>query len=61
MILIDHDYHVVELYAPFLPNEVLNWLNEKFGVGDGTRWFRRHSKLYFTNSSDHLMFLLAWG
>lgn len=60
MILIDHDYHVVEFNAR-VPEYIWSWLETKFGLGDGTRWFIRHNRLYFTNSKDHLMFILAWG
>ncbi len=60
MIIIDHEYHVVEL-GRYIPLEVHDWLRERFGIGDGSRWFVRHNKLYFANKQDHLMFLLRWG
>lgn len=59
-LLIDHDYHVVE-FSRRLPDDVMAWIQIKFGPGDGARWFLRHNKLYFANSKDHLMFLLTWG
>ena len=60
MILIDHDYHVVEFNGA-APMSVWAWLEEKYGPGDGTRWFLRHNRLYFKDSRDHLMFILHWG
>jgi hypothetical protein len=60
MILVNHDYHIIE-FNHYIPNEVMSWLETKFGVGDGSRWFLRHNKLYFSNAKDHLMFVLAWG
>lgn len=60
MILLDHDYHVVEFNRP-VPNEVIDWLNKRFGPCNGDLWFLRHNRLYFSNSKDHLMFILTWG
>lgn len=60
MILINHEYHVVELDARFVTDNVREWCENKFGPGDGHRWFQRYNKIFFANSSDHLMFLLAW-
>jgi len=58
MILVDHDYHVVELNNYQMPSEIRSWLREKYGPGDGSRWFYKHPKIYFANANDHLMFLL---
>jgi hypothetical protein len=59
MILIDHDYHIVEMYK--VPNQVLEWLHEKHGIGDGTIWMYKHPKIYFANPKDHMMFILRWS
>jgi hypothetical protein len=58
MIIIDHDYHVVELNSYSLPDGIYQWLEDQFGPGDGSRWFYKHPKIYFANPNDHLMFLL---
>jgi hypothetical protein len=59
-IIIDHEYHVIELNGRFLPTEILEWLNDTYGT-DTNRWFCRFPRLYFLNKQDHLMFLLKWG
>jgi hypothetical protein len=57
--IIDHEYHVVELYR--IPDVMLDWCLEKFGE-HGVRWFVvHHTKIYFTSSKDHMMFLLRWS
>jgi hypothetical protein len=61
VILVDHDYHVVELNLKFPPAEMFAWLQVHMGPGNGTRWWYKHPRLYFANSKDHLMFLLKWG
>lgn len=61
MILVNHDYHVVELNPLRPPPEMFEWLQLKFGPGDGHRWMYKHPKLYFSNKNDHLMFLLRWS
>ncbi len=60
MILVNHDYHIVE-FNRRPPEDVMAWLQVKFGPGDGSRWFLRHNKLYFKDSKDHLVFVLTWG
>lgn len=60
MILIDHEYYIVELNFR-APAEVFEWLMLKFGPGDGTRWMYKHPRLYFANSKDHLLFTLRWS
>lgn len=62
MILVNHEYHIVEL-QPFRhpPDKMFEWLQIKYGPGDGNRWMYKHPKLYFADSRDHLMFLLKWG
>lgn len=60
-LLIDHEYHVVELHRPSPPAEIFEWLQLRLGPGDGTRWFYKHPKLYFADKKDHLMFLIQWG
>jgi hypothetical protein len=61
IILIDHEYHIVELTKYGMPTEVMDWMIEKFGdQGDG-RWFYRHAKIYFADPKDHLMFVLRWA
>ena len=62
MIVIDHEYHGVEVAD--LPEHVFNWLEEKMGMSGG-RWFIRHklsgTMVYFKDQRDHLLFLLTWG
>lgn len=60
-VLIDHEYHIVELNGWRMPDEVLVWLHENYGLGDGKIWMYKHPKVYFANPRDHLMFLLKWG
>jgi hypothetical protein len=60
-ILTNYDYHVVELNQYGVPADVHAWLEEQFGVGNGDRWFYRHSKLFFLDKQDHLMFVLRWS
>jgi hypothetical protein len=57
MLLIDHEYHGVELARP-LPDEIYDWLYDTYGHPDGNRWFIRGKNVYFANKQDHLMFLL---
>lgn len=59
MIRIDHDYHVVEMYR--VTTEVLDWLYERHGRGDGTVWMYKHPRIYFSNPKDHIMFILRWS
>lgn len=61
MILIDHEYTVVELNTKYPPEELFAWLQTQFGPGDGTRWFFKPPKIYFANSKDHMMFLLRYS
>ncbi len=62
MILANHDYHCVEInLRNQVTSEMFAWLQTRFGPGDGTRWFYKQPKLYFTSEKDHLMFLLKWG
>lgn len=60
-VIINHEYHVVELNNVRVPDEVFEWLQVKFGPGDGRRWHYRHPKIYFADRRDHMMFLLRWG
>jgi hypothetical protein len=60
MILVNHDYHIVELNKR-PPAEVFEWLQIKYGPGDGLRWMYKSPRIYFSNPQDHLMFLLKWG
>jgi hypothetical protein len=60
-LLINHDYHIVELHNRKPPAEMFEWLMLKFGAGDGIRWWYKHPKLYFVNKRDHLMFVLRWS
>lgn len=61
MILVNHDYHVVILNHRHPPDEMFEWLQVKYGPGDGTKWMYKHPKLFFADPKDHLMFLLKWG
>lgn len=59
-IIIDHEYHVVELYGT-VPEQVLDWCRSTFGE-HGDRWFVMHrTKIYFANARDHMMFLLRYS
>jgi hypothetical protein len=58
MILIDHDYHVVELH--WIPDEVIDWCSKQYGE-HGDRWFTGRNKIYFKNKLDHMMFLVRWS
>ncbi len=58
--IVDHEYTVVELNSK-VPDEVFEWLQVKFGPGDGIRWWYRHPKIYFVDRRDHMMFLLRWS
>ena len=60
-ILIDHEYHIIELHNIMVPDEVFDWLFENCGDGSDGRWFLKHPRLYFRNSRDHLMFTLRWS
>lgn len=59
MILLDHEYHVIEMRR--ITAEVLDWLHDNYGIGDGSIWMYKHPKIYFANGRDHLMFLLRWS
>ena len=61
MILIDHEYHIVELNRFRAPDKMFEWLQLRFGPGDGTRWMYKHPKLYFVDPKDHMMFILKWS
>lgn len=60
--IINHEYHGV--LVANLPDTVYNWLDDKMGMS-GDRWFIKNSldgtMIYFKNSKDHLLFLMAWG
>lgn len=57
MILVEHEYHGVEL-TQSLPDDVYQWLVDNFGPGNGERWYMRHNIVYFSNKLDHMMFLI---
>ena len=59
MILVEHEYHIVELYGT--TPEMFEWLMLKFGAGDGRRWMYRPPNLYFSDPKDHLLFCLRWS
>lgn len=61
MILIDHEYHIVELNKIRLPPEVIDYIFDCYGDGSDGRWFFKFPNLYFANSTDHLMFTLRWS
>jgi hypothetical protein len=61
MLLLDHEYHVVELYTISDLSEMFEWLQLRFGAGDGSRWMYKHPKLYFADPKDHMMFLIRWS
>lgn len=53
-------YYIVELNHS-MPVEVREWLIEKFGNPDRSRWFMSFQKVYFADPKDHLMFTLRWA
>jgi len=57
--ILDHEYHVVELHKVSPPQEMFEWLGDRLGRHD--RWFYRNRKIYFKRADDHLMFLLRWA
>lgn len=61
IIVPDHEYYVVELNLSSPPAEIFEWLQLRLGPGDGTRWWYRYPKLYFSHKNDHMMFLLQWS
>jgi len=61
MLLVDHEYHIVELNGFRAPDAMFEWLQLRLGPGDGTRWWYKHPKLYFADPKDHMMFLIRWS
>jgi hypothetical protein len=59
MILIDHEYSIVEL--EYTSNDALEWCLTTFGDPNEKKWFSRGNKVYFYNAHDHLMFVLRWS
>jgi len=53
----DHKYHVIEFYQP-PTDEMVDWCYNRL---DPKKWFVTGKRLYFYNSQDHLMFLLAFS
>jgi len=53
------EYHVVEFHNA-VPNDALDWLSNKFGEPDSKRWFYHNKKIYFANTTDHMLFLLCY-
>jgi hypothetical protein len=54
-ILLNHDYHVVEVNNVKI---VYKWLVETFGPA-GNRWFATSNKIYFRDEKDWMWFELA--
>lgn len=61
MLLLNHEYHVVELNSFAGIDGVFEWLQLRFGPGDGTRWMYKHPRIYFADPKDHMMFLIRWS
>jgi len=61
MIVLEHDYSVVELSRYGMTTEMHNWLQERLGSPTGERWFYRPPKLFFFDNRDHLMFIIRWA
>jgi hypothetical protein len=61
MLVLDHEYHIVELNNVEPPQEVFDWLKQNYGTGTDGRWGFRHPNIYFANKSDHMMFVLRWS
>jgi hypothetical protein len=61
MLLIDHEYHVVEIHSFAGLDAVFEWLQVQYGPGNGTRWMYKHPRIYFADPKDHMMFLLRWS
>lgn len=61
-IITDHEYHGVVIDT--IPNEVYQWLRNKFGE-NSNRWFVKSNfgatTVYFRDQRDHTLFLLTWG
>jgi len=55
-LLLDHDYHVVEVNDVGI---VYEWLVETFGPA-GKRWFTTSTKIYFKDEKDWMWFELRW-
>ena len=54
---IGHEYHVVEIAR--WPNNLEEWLEDKFGP-PGHRWFiARYNKIYFRDEKDWMWFELS--
>lgn len=60
-ILVDHEYHIVELHNILPPPEMFDWLREHMGDGKDGRWWFKFPNVYFANEKDHLMFTLRWA
>jgi hypothetical protein len=55
---LNKEYIMVELN--YMNEDILNWCTDNFGP-QGTRWFSRWPRIYFTNKQDHMMFLLRFS
>jgi len=54
-LLLNHDYHVVEVNDVTI---IYSWLVETFGPA-GKRWFSSNTKIYFRDEKDYMWFELA--
>lgn len=61
-IIPEKEYHGVVIENYLLPNNVVNWLDQRVGSG---KWFVKGNTggqtIYFENERDHLLFLITWG
>ena len=55
-IILDHEYHVVEVDA--ITTGVIVWMVEKFGPV-GKRWWHHNNKIYFRDEKDWMWFELS--
>jgi hypothetical protein len=60
--IVDKEYHGVQVENYSIPEHVIKWLDEKIGEG---RWFIKGTiggqTIYFENERDHFFFLMTWG
>ena len=56
-VIVDHEYHIVELHTIQPPDEVFEWLKNNCKE----HWTYRHPNIYFASSKDHLMFTLSFS
>ena len=60
--IVDKEYHGVQIENYSIPVHVIKWLDDKIGEG---HWFIKGTiggqTIYFENERDHFLFLMTWG